>query len=181
MSKPIKEMIIEDYRKRFVDIDGALVVDIRGVTANQNNNLREGLHAKKIRVTIVKNSLAKKALAGTKLENIGNALVGPSALAYGADSVVDVARELVAWVRKIKTLTLKGAVLDGQFYEGAEGVKRLSTFPTREEAQAKVVQLVLSPASNLLRAATSPGSNILGIVKEIQKRLEDGKTIAKTA
>ena len=39
MSKPIKEMIIEDYRKRFINIDGALVVDIRGVTANDNNDL----------------------------------------------------------------------------------------------------------------------------------------------
>ena len=84
-------------------------------------------------------------------------------------------------VKKIKTLQLKGAILDGQYFEGEAGVKRLSTFPTKEEAQAKVVQLVLSPASNLLRAATSPGSNILGIVKEIQKRLEDGKAIAKTA
>ena len=181
MSKPIKEMIIEDYRKRFVNIDGALVVDIRGITANDNNDLRDGLHAKKIRVTIVKNTLAKKAFAGTSLESLGNELAGPSALAYGGNSVVDVARELVGWVKKIKTLQLKGAILDGQYFEGEAGVKRLSTFPTKEEAQAKVVQLVLSPASNLLRAATSPGSNILGIVKEIQKRLEDGKAIAKTA
>ena len=181
MSKPIKEMIIEDYRQRFVDIDGALVVDIRGISANDNNTMRASLAKKKIRVTIVKNTLAKKAFSGTNLENLTEALIGPSALAYGETSVVDVARELVGWIKKIKTLALKGAVLDGQYYEGAAGVKRLSTFPTREEAQAKVVQLIITPASNLLRAATSPGSNILGIVKEIQTRLEEGKTIAKTA
>jgi large subunit ribosomal protein L10 len=179
MSKPVKEMIIDDYRKRFDDLDGALIVDIRGMTANQNNDLRLGLHKKQIRVTIVKNTLAKKAFNGTKLEALGPGLEGPSALAYGAESVVDVARELVEWARKIKQLTLKGAVLDGTYYDGAEGVKRLSTFPTREEAQAKVVQLVLSPAGNLVRAATSPGSNILGIVKEIRERLEKGETIAK--
>lgn len=179
MSKPIKEMIIDDYRKRFDDLDGALVVDIRGVDANTNNSLRLGLSKKKIRVTIVKNTLAKKAFAGTTLDALSPALDGPSALAYGAESVVDVARELVEWARKVKQLTLKGAVLDGTYYDGVEGVKRLSTFPTREEAQAKVLQLVLSPASNLLRAATSPGSNILGIVKEIQERLEKGQAIAK--
>ena len=181
MSKPIKEMIIEDYRKRFENVDGALVVDIRGVTANDNNTLRAGLHQKKIRVTIVKNTLAKKAFAGTSLEALGNTLTGPSALAYGGNSVVDVARELVQWIKKIKTVALKGAILDGQYYDGAEGVKRLSSFPTKEEAQAKVVALVISPAGNLVRSTTSPGSNILGIVKEIQKRLEEGKTIAKTA
>jgi large subunit ribosomal protein L10 len=179
MSKPIKEMLIEDYKKRFVDLDGALIVDIRGMTANDNNDLRLELEKKSIRVTVVKNTLAKKALAGTKLENLAVGLEGPSALAYGATSVVDVARELVDWAKKLKQLTLKGAILDGTYYPGEQGVKKLSSFPTREEAQAKVVQLVLSPASNLLRAATSPGSNILGIVKEIQERLEKGQAIAK--
>lgn len=179
MSKPIKELIVADYKKRFDELDGALIVDVRGMNANDNNQLRRGLQKKRIRVTVVKNTLAKKAFAGTSLENLAPGLEGPSALAYGETSVVDVARELVDWAKKIKQLTLKGAVLDGTYYEGAEGVKRLSSFPTREEAQAKVVQLVLSPASNLLRAATSPGSNILGIVKEIQERLEKGQVIAK--
>jgi large subunit ribosomal protein L10 len=179
MSKPIKEMIVADYQKRFVDIDGALVIDIRGMTSNDNNTMRAGLFDKNVRVTVIKNTLAKKALAGTPLEAIGPALEGPSALAYGTGSVVDVARAIVDWSKKLKHLTLKGAVLDGQYFDGKEGVKRLSEFPTKAEAQGRVVQLVLSPAGNLVRAATSPGSNILGIVKEIQTRLEEGKAIAK--
>ena len=179
MSKPIKELVIDDYKKRFENIDGALLVDIRGMTSNDTNDLRLGLQEKRIRVTVVKNTLAKKAFTGTDLEALNAGLVGPSAVAYGDTSVVDVARQLVEWAKKIKHLTLKGAVLDGHYYDGAEGVKRISNFPTKEEAQAKVVQLFLSPASNLLRAATSPGSNILGIVKEIQTRLEKGQAIAK--
>jgi large subunit ribosomal protein L10 len=181
MSKPIKELVIADYKKRFENIDGALLVDIRGMTSNDTNDLRLGLQEKRIRVTVVKNTLAKKAFAGTDLEALNEGLVGPSAVAYGDTSVVDVARQLVEWARKIKHLTLKGAVLDGHYYDGAEGVKRISNFPTKEEAQAKVVQLFLSPASNLLRAATSPGSNILGIVKEIRERLEKGQAIAKVS
>lgn len=179
MSKPVKELIIGEYKERFEDIDGALVVDIRGMTANDNNTIRRGLQAKQIRVTVLKNSLAKKAFVGTALEPLGPALEGPSALAYGAESVVDVARQIVEWSKKVKTLALKGAVLDGQYFAGAEGVKRLSQFPTREEAQAKVVTLILSPARKVMGAAVGPGSKILGIVKEIQTRLEKGEAIAK--
>lgn len=179
MSKPVKELIIGEYKERFEDIDGALVVDIRGMTANDNNTIRRGLQSKQIRVTVLKNSLAKKAFAGTALEPLGPALEGPSALAYGAESVVDVARQIVEWSKKVKTLALKGAVLDGQYFAGAEGVKRLSQFPTREEAQAKVVTLILSPARKVMGAAVGPGSKILGIVKEIQTRLEKGEAIAK--
>jgi large subunit ribosomal protein L10 len=181
MSKPVKEMIIADYRKRFDDIDGALVLEIRGMPAKDNNALRLGLQKKNIRVAIVKNTLAKKAFAGTSLEALSPALEGPSALAFGAESVVDVAREIVDWARRVKELTLKGAVLDGQYFPGEAGVKRLSAFPTREEAQARVIALVLAPAGKVLGAAKSPGSKLMGIVKEIQERLEKGEAIAKSA
>lgn len=178
MSKPIKELIIDDYKERFEAVDSALVLDIRGITSNDNNTIRKGLLKKQIRVTVVKNALAKKAFAGTPLEAIGPALEGPSAVAYG-ESVIDVARELIDWAKKIKQLSLKGAVLDGVYFGGAEGVKRLSQFPTREEAQAKVVTLVLSPARKVVGCVVSPGSKVLGIVKEIQTRLEKGEAIAQ--
>ena len=180
MSKPVKQMIMADYRRRFESLEGALVIDIRGIDANENNALRLGLAERDIRITVVKNALARKAIAGTDLEPLAPALAGPAALVYGADSVVSVARALVEWARKVDQLDLKGAVLDGEFFEGTEGVRRLSAFPTREEAQARVVQLFLAPAGNVVGALTSPGATILGVVKEIQERLEQGETIEKS-
>ena len=113
------------------------------------------------------------------MEGLNSVLDGPAALAYGGDSVVGVARVLVTWAKKLKSLELCGAILDGEVFEGGEGVSRLSKFPTREEAHAKVVQLVLSPAQRLVGAATGPGATIAGILDEIKTRLEDGKTIEK--
>ncbi len=179
MSKPIKELILADYNKRFDDVEAALVIDIRGMDANDNNALRLDLASKDIRVTIVKNSLARKAFAGTGLEPIIGSLQGPSALAYGAESVVDVAREMVAWARKLEHLELRAAVLDGELFEGQAGVARLSQYPTRLEAQARAVQLVLTPAATLVAAMLGPPSGILSIVKEIERRLSDEQTISK--
>lgn len=179
MSKPVKEMMMSEYQRRFGDLEGALIVDVRGIKANQTNEMRLALADKDVRVTVIKNALARKAFAGTPLEALDPALTGPSALAYGAESVVDVARALVEWAKKVEHLELKGAVLDGEYFDGDAGVKRLSAFPTREEALAKVVQLVLTPGGNVVGAAISAGSNILGIVKEIEERLEKGETIAK--
>jgi len=179
MSKPIKNMMVADYRRRFDGVDNALLVDIRGIEANENNELRQGLHAAGIRITVVRNTLARDAFKDTTLEALSPGLEGPSAMCYGADSVVEVARALIDWAKKVNDLELKGACLDGEYFEGHDGVKRLSTFPTRDEAQSKVVQLVLSPAGNVLGAATSAGSNLMGIVKEIQERLEKGEEIAK--
>ncbi|MDP7029090.1 MAG: 50S ribosomal protein L10 [Phycisphaerales bacterium] len=179
MSKPIKNMMVADYRRRFDGVSNALLVDIRGIEANENNAMRQDLHASGIRITVVRNKLARDAFKDTDLEALVPGLEGPSAMCYGGDSVVEVARSLVDWAKKVKELDLKGACLDGEYFDGHDGVKRLSTFPTRDEAQAKVVQLVLSPAGNVLGAATSAGSNVMGIVKEIQERLEKGEEIAK--
>lgn len=179
MSKPVKELILADYKKRFDDVEAALVIDLRGMNANDNNALRLDLASKDIRVTIVKNSLARKAFAGTSLEAIIGSLQGPSALAYGAESVVDVAREMVAWARKLEHLELRAAVLDGELFEGKAGVARLSQYPTRLEAKARVVQLVLAPAATLVAAMLGPPSGILSIVKEIERRLSDEEPISK--
>lgn len=179
MSKPVKGMIIEQYRQRFEGVEGAVIVDLRGLDATENNQFRNELRAKNVRVTVVKNSLARKAIAGTPLEAVSSSLVGPAAFAYGGSSVVDVARQLIEWSKKVKPLELKAAVLDGQLFAGEEGVRRLSQFPTREEAQAKVVALLLAPAGNVVGAATGPARKLMGIVKEIQDRLEKGETIAK--
>ena len=179
MSKPVKELILADYKKRFDNVEAALVIDVRGMDANDNNALRLDLASKDIRVTIVKNSLARKAFAGTSLEAIIGSLQGPSALAYGAESVVDVAREMVAWARKLEHLELRAAVLDGELFEGKAGVTRLSQYPTRLEAKARVVQLVLAPAATLVAAMLGPPSGILSIVKEIERRLSDEEPISK--
>ncbi|MCP3904186.1 MAG: 50S ribosomal protein L10 [Planctomycetes bacterium] len=179
MSKPVKEMIMTDYQRRFGELEGALIVDIRGIEANENNAMRQELAKSGVRITVVKNALARKAFSGTALEALSGALTGPAAVAHGGESVVETARLIVDWARKVNEFSLKGAVLDGEYFAGEAGVKHLSTFPTKEEAKARVVQLVLSPAGNLVGAAMAPGGNILGIVKEMQERLEKGESIAK--
>ena len=68
MSKFVKEMMVREYRDRFSDISQALIVDIRGIEANENNALRLELHAKNIRVSVLRNTLARDAFTGTDLE-----------------------------------------------------------------------------------------------------------------
>lgn len=180
MSRPVKKMIVDHYKSHFGDIENALVVDIRGIPANENNDLRIGLMQQDIRITVVKNTLAKQAFAGTALEAIMPALDGPAALAYGAESVIDVARAVVDWAKKVDNLDLKGACLDGEYFDGPEGVKQLSKFPTRDEAIATVVTIALTPGGRVVSAATAPGGRVLGVIKQIQEMLENGETIEKS-
>lgn len=179
MSKPIKEMMIRDYQDRLGDTENAVVISIRGIEANENNRLRVGLFEQGMRVMVVRNSLGKKAISDGAMADLGQILEGPSALTWGGESVIDVARELVRWAKEIENLELKGAILDGELFEGEEGVIALSKFPTRDEAIAQNITLILSPGRNLLGAVKGPGGRLMGIVKAIEEKLEDGETIAK--
>ncbi len=179
MSKPVKNMLIRDYQALLEGVEDALLVSIRGIEANDNNRMRQGLAEKQIKVTVIRNNLAKHALKDSGLESLEPLFSGPSALAYGAESVVDVARELVKWAKDVQKLELKGAVLDGLVFEGDAGVRRLSNFPTREEAIAQNVTLVLTPGQKLVGAAMGPGSALSSCLKAIEEKLEQGEAIAK--
>lgn len=181
MSKPVKEMMIQSFRDRIGGHEDATVISLRGVSANDNNAIRAGLRQKNIRVTVVRNNLFGKAFEGTNLEPLRDILRGSNALVYGAESVVEVAREIVEIVKAFPDVELKGAILDGQLFEGEDGVKALSKFPTREEAIAQDVALILGPARKLVGAVKGPGSGLAGIIKAIEKKLEDGETIAKVS
>ncbi len=181
MSKPVKDMIVAQYKRRFADVENAVLVNIRGIGANDNNRLRLGLMAKEINVTVVSNTLARRAFRETSLEALDPMLTGPSALVYGGNSVVEVARELIDLAKQFDKMELKGAVLDGTQFLGPEEVKRLSKFPTREEAQAELITLILSPARKLVGAVKGPGGRLMGIVKAIEEKLEQGEAIEKSA
>lgn len=183
MSKAVKEAIMRDYTGRFAkeEFSDAMVISLRGVKGVDTTKLRATLAKKNIRVTVLRNSLAKKVLDKTALRPLSEFVDGSAALAYGGQSVVEVAREIVGAMAKMPAIELKGAILDGQVFKGKAGVTELSKFPTREEAQANVLTLLVSPGRNIVGQLQGPGRTLAGLVKAIEGKLEKGEAIARKA
>lgn len=179
MSKPVKEIMMREYLDRLGGREDVMVIGLRGIDANDTNRIRADLAKKDIRVTIVRNALAKQVFRDSSLDALSPVLSGASALAYGGETVVEVAREIVALIKEFPDIELKGAVLDGELFEGKDGVERLSKFPTRDEAIAQDVALILGPGRKLLASVKGPGASLAGIVKAIEDKLEKGEAIAK--
>lgn len=180
MSKTIKQIIMRDYQGRLDGVEEAMVISIRGIKGTDTTRLRNNLRKSNIKVTVVQNALARNNFKGTALEPLNKFLTGSSALAYSAEqSVVNIARQIVESLKDFPGIELKGAILDGLLFEGKAGVEELSKFPTREEAIAQNVTLVLSPARKLAAQIAGPGSGVAGLVKAIESKLEKGEAIAK--
>ncbi|HOQ03655.1 MAG TPA: 50S ribosomal protein L10 [Anaerohalosphaeraceae bacterium] len=172
MTYYVKGLIQKEYERRLSEAPDFVVLQTIGLNGIDNNRLRGALLEKGIHLMVVKNSLMRRAL-----ESLGRAAgaqlfqEGPCTLAWGGDSVVDVAKELVEWTKKLEVLKFKGAFVDGRVLD-ASGVSELAKMPNRRELQGRVVQSILGPAGRTVGAMLGPGGVIAGCIKSLIEKKE---------
>lgn len=180
MSKLVKDLITKELQARYGELDNAVWVELIGVDGITTNEFRRDLHEKNLRLEVVKNSLFRRAVADRPLGKLAERLEGPAALVTGGESAIDAAKVLDAWLPKIKGLRLRGAVLEGEYYD-EQAVASLAKMPSKRDLQARLVGIVLSPGGNLAGAILSGGSNIAGCLKALIEKLEKGESPADAA
>lgn len=173
MSKFVKNLVMRDISDRMKEVDTIAVISPRGLDATKNNGIRRKLRAKGLRMTVVKNTLAKRTLGEGKLRGFDALLEGPSALIYGKAGVSEIARLLVDEKKTNDKLELRGIFFDGEVYAGEKGVEQVSKLPTREEAIANVVGSILGPGRKLAAALKGPGGQLGGVLKTIEDKAKD--------
>jgi large subunit ribosomal protein L10 len=173
MSKFVKNLELEQLRRDFDGAEDVLVVNVIGMEAFESNKLRLELRKKGISLRVVKNNLAKRILDERGLGAAGKSLSGPSAVVWGGSGVVELAKEITEWAKKVKKLEVKGGCVSGEALD-AQGVEALSKMPSRVELLGRVVQLILSPGSTLSAQIQSPGGLLASQIKTIAEK-EDGE------
>jgi large subunit ribosomal protein L10 len=182
MSKYVKDLITRDLTNRFKDVDGVAVINPRGINANKNNAIRRKLHEKQLKMTVVRNTLARRAVGDdSKIKGFDKLLEGPSAVVYGQQSMATIARLLLDLKKADDTLELRGVFFDGEVYADKAGVEQVSKLPTREEAIGQLVALILSPGRNLAAALLGPGGKLGSILKTIEEKAPKGDAAAPDA
>ena len=181
MSKKVKDLLTADLKKRFNDLEGVAVINPRGISANKNHGIRRRLHAKGLRMTVVKNTLARRATDGTKLAGFEKLLDGPSAVIYGKASIPAIAKLLLEEKKTDEKLELRGAFFDGEVYLGDKGMEQASKLPTREEAISALVAALLGPGSKLAAALKGPGGTLGAILKTIEENAKKKEAEAPAA
>ena len=176
MSKKVKSLIEKETAARLDGIEAVGVLNPRGIGAIANNQMRRRFREKNLRMTVVKNTLASRATANSKLKGFEKLLDGPSALVYGKGVSISAIARAILEEKKIlednkkPLFELRGAFFDGEVYVGDKGMEAASKLPTREEAIASVIAAMLGPGRKLAAALKGPGSKLGSILKTIEEK-----------
>ncbi len=171
MSKAIKDMLVDDLKHRLVGVGELIVVSLGKLDAQKTTQLRQQLRKKRISLQLVKNSLARRATAGTPLAPALEKTEGMLAIAWGGEDVVDLAKELdrLTGVKDYEGLECRGGAVDGSRLEAAD-FKLVAKWPTRTEQLSILSGQISSLGSVLSGQITSAGGSL---ASQLASRVED--------
>ena len=146
----IKKPIVEEIKELLDGAKTAVVVDYRGLTVEQDTNLRRELREAGVVYKVYKNTMINFAIEGTEFAELSQNLEGPTAIAICKEDATAAARVLCKFAKEAEALEVKGGVIDGTYYDAA-GVKAISNIPSKEVLLGKLLGSIQSPIANFAR------------------------------
>ncbi|WP_417039555.1 50S ribosomal protein L10 [Clostridium porci] len=146
----LKQPIVDEIKALLDGAAGAVIVDYRGLTVEQDTQLRKQLREAGVTYKVFKNTLIKRAAEGTDFAALEPQLEGPTALAVSKEDATAPARILANFAKAAPQLELKASIVEGTYYD-AVGTQVIATIPSREELLGKLLGSIQSPITNLAR------------------------------
>jgi len=174
MSKYVKELLTDHLRKQWQGVETALLVNVSGMNPNASMKLRRELRQKNMQLLMVKNSVARRATSGTPLEQAFEKLKSPTAVVWGGEDIVTLAKEVVrlAKVEAYAPFGPLGGIMEGEALS-ADDVINVSKWPSRKEQLSLLVGQILAPGANLSSQLLGPGRQLASQVKKKSEGTEE--------
>ena len=171
MSKYVKELMMDQFSTELDGDKSVLILDLKGLDAVAEYQLRKDLRTKKIKMRVLRNTLARRVFTDMGIGGLGQYLEGPSVAVWGGDGVAELAKEISTQVKKLKKPAIKGGAVDGTVI-GPDQVEDITKLPSREALIGRVITLALSPVARVVTLANSPASGLLGQLKTLSEPAE---------
>ncbi len=168
MNKGQKQNYIKEMTAQFQNSEAVLVTHYQGLTVKQLDDLRKQMKEHGIKFQITKNRITKLALKETKCKDLTNLFTGPTAVALSKDAITS-AKILTKFSKENKSLKILGGIMGEEILDVA-GVANVATLPTLDEARAKIVGILRSPAQKIASILLAPASKIAILALEKSKK-----------
>lgn len=158
MDRAQKAAAVAELKQTFSEVGVVVVTRNLGLTVAQSTDLRNKMRDAGATYKVSKNKLAKIALDGTDYLSLGDMLTGPVGLATSTDPVA-AAKVAVDFAKTNDKLEIVGGAMGATALD-ANGVKSLATMPSLDELRAKIVGLLVAPATKLATVTQAPAAQL---------------------
>ena len=162
-----KKALVQEVSAIAAKAQSVVAAEYRGITVSQMTELRAKARGQGVYMRVVKNTLARKALAGTTFEPIGPKLKGPLVLAFSKDDPGAAARVVKDFAKTNDKLVPTLVSIGGQVLSSKE-LEKVSSLPTREQALAQLMGLLKAPIQKLVRTLAEPQAKLVRTIAAVR-------------
>lgn len=156
-------------KEELKDVNAMWVVDYRGLTVKQIQELRNSVREAGASMKVYKNTLMHIALDELELPNMDTILEGPSAFVFAGEDPVASAKALKDFTKVSKDLEIKGGMMDGKFVDAGQ-VEAIASLPSREGLIAMLLGTISNPLVQTVRVLNAPMEAFARCVNQIAEQ-----------
>ena len=162
-----KKALVAEVAEVAAHAQSVVAAEYRGITVSQMTDLRAKARAKGVYMRVVKNTLARKAVAGTSFEAIGPLLKGPLVLAFSKDDPGAAARVIKDFAKANDKLVATLVSIGGPVLPGKD-LEKVASLPTREQALSQLLGVLKAPIEKFVRTVAAPHTKLVRTVAAVR-------------
>lgn len=166
-----KKALVAEVNAVAASAQSVVAAEYRGLTVSQMTELRSKARQSGVYLRVIKNSLARRAVAGTQFECIGNSLKGPLILAFSKEDPGAAARLVKSFAKENEKLVPTLVSLGGTELP-AKDIDKVASLPTLEAARATLLGTLQAPLGTLVRTIAEPHAMLVRAVAARKDKLE---------